>query len=46
MGFFENSIKSGAKLSDCLKYRYELWRLWSPAKPMLVIVMLNRSALS
>ena len=34
---------SGAKFSDCKKYRYLLWRVWDEAKPSAVFLMLNPS---
>jgi len=32
-----------AKLSDCRKYRYALWRTWDDSKPYVMIVGLNPS---
>jgi hypothetical protein len=43
---FENNsakFKSGAVLSPCEKYRYELWREWDKSKPCVMFVMLNPS---
>lgn len=34
---------SGARFSPCLRYRYALWRIWDPAKPVATFVMLNPS---
>lgn len=34
---------SGAVLSQCGKYRYELWRVWDDTKPKVLFVMLNPS---
>ncbi len=34
---------SGATISECGLYRYHLWRVWSDAKPILCVVMLNPS---
>ena len=36
-------MKKDAKLSDCRKYRYALWRTWDDAKPYAMIVGLNPS---
>lgn len=33
----------GAEFSDCRKYRYSLWRIWSPAKPKAMCIGLNPS---
>jgi hypothetical protein len=33
----------GAIFSDCLLYRYRLWRYWDRTKPHLVFLMLNPS---
>lgn len=33
----------GAVISGCKKYRYVLWRRWSPSKPLVNFVMLNPS---
>lgn len=32
-----------AVISDCLRYRYELSRIWDTGKPLLVVCMLNPS---
>ena len=37
------SESRGALLSDDSLYRYRLWRLWQPDKPIMVWVMLNPS---
>lgn len=34
---------SGAILSDCGKYRYQLWRTWDESKPKVLFIMLNPS---
>lgn len=34
---------SGAKFSDCMRYRYQLWRQWDPVKRVAVFLMLNPS---
>lgn len=39
----EDAVVSGAVLSPCSRYRYRLWREWSPALPTGVFVMLNPS---
>lgn len=36
-------INSGATISECGKYRYELWRIWNEDLPKLMFVMLNPS---
>jgi len=36
-------IPQGAIFSDDRKYRYALWRIWSPQKPILVQIGLNPS---
>lgn len=33
----------GATLSPCRLYRYLLWRIWDPSKPILTYLMLNPS---
>lgn len=33
----------GAVLSECRKYRYQLWRIWDISKPLALFVMLNPS---
>ena len=33
----------GAVLSNCKKYRYELWRIWDDTKPKVMFIMLNPS---
>ena len=35
--------KSGAVFSDCIKYRYALWRMWNEHKPIAMIIGLNPS---
>ena len=34
---------SGAVISECGKYRYQLWRVWDEAKPLVLFIMLNPS---
>ena len=34
---------SGATISTCEKYRYQLWRKWDEGKKCLVFIMLNPS---
>ena len=36
-------MKTDAKLSDCRKYRYALWRTWDDSKPYAMVVGLNPS---
>ena len=36
-------MKNTAKLSDCRKYRYALWRTWDNSKPYVMFVGLNPS---
>ncbi|TCP93453.1 hypothetical protein EDC44_1182 [Cricetibacter osteomyelitidis] len=36
-------IESGAILSDDRQYRYVLWRIWDPLKPMVTFIGLNPS---
>lgn len=33
----------GAVFSPCRKYRYALWRVWNPEKPLCMFLMLNPS---
>ena len=35
--------ETGAKFSDCKRYRYRLWRYWNRTKPALCFLMLNPS---
>jgi hypothetical protein len=42
MKLFDN-ITSGAKFSDCGKYRYSLWRIWDETKPKAMCIGLNPS---
>jgi hypothetical protein len=35
--------RSGAKFSECRKYRYELWRIWDDTKPVVMFIGLNPS---
>ena len=34
---------SGAVISRCSQYRYDLWRIWDRDSPIMVFVMLNPS---
>ncbi|VAW44932.1 generated by GeneMarkS [hydrothermal vent metagenome] len=36
-------MKNTAKLSDCRKYRFALWRTWDDSKPHVMFVGLNPS---
>lgn len=36
-------MKNTAKLSQCRKYRYALWRTWDDSKPHVMFVCLNPS---
>ena len=36
-------MKNTAKLSECRKYRYALWRTWDDSKPYVMFVGLNPS---
>lgn len=38
-----NHLKSDAKLSDCRKYRFALWRIWDEEKPYAMFIGLNPS---
>lgn len=38
-----NDIQKGAVISDCGKYRYQLWRIWDDSKPKVLFLMLNPS---
>src|SRR5262245_43759244 len=40
MGLFTDS---GAVISKCGQYRYDLWRVWDDAAPIMIFVMLNPS---
>lgn len=42
MELFENATK-GAVISECGKYRFQLWRIWDNSKPMVFWVMHNPS---
>lgn len=41
MDLFRN--ESGARFSDCRKYRYALWRVWDYDKPRIMFIGLNPS---
>lgn len=34
---------AGAVFSPCNRYRYSLWRIWDPSKPVCMFLMLNPS---
>ena len=34
-------IRRGATISACGSYRYHLWREWEPARPRMLLIMLN-----
>jgi len=36
-------LKTDAKLSECRKYRFALWRTWNEEKPYVMIIGLNPS---
>jgi len=38
-----NDNLSGAKFSDCKRYRYALWRIWDESKPLVMFIGLNPS---
>ena len=38
-----NDNASGAVISDCGQYRYQLWRTWDESKPKVLFIMLNPS---
>lgn len=37
------NVSSGAILSECGKYRYQLWRIWDETKPLVLWIMHNPS---
>ena len=37
------ALKNTAKLSECRKYRFALWRTWDDSKPYVMFVGLNPS---
>ena len=39
----ESILRNTAKLSDCRKYRFALWRTWDDSKPYAMFVGLNPS---
>lgn len=41
--FFEDNVSSGASLSPCGKYRFQLWRIWDKSKPLVLWIMHNPS---
>ncbi len=41
-GLFADN-KSGAKFSECRKYRYALWRIWDESNPLVMFIGLNPS---
>lgn len=36
-------MKKGAIISDCGRYRYQLWRIWNEDKPLCMWLMHNPS---
>lgn len=38
-----SAIESGAKFSECRKYRFVLYRIWDKSKPFIMFVGLNPS---
>lgn len=38
-----DQVNNGARLSECGRYRYRLWRIWDDLAPVMVWVMLNPS---
>ncbi|GLP95136.1 DUF1643 domain-containing protein [Paraferrimonas sedimenticola] len=36
-------MKKDAVLSDCRRYRFALWRIWEPQKPLVMFIGLNPS---
>ena len=38
-----NDNSKGSVISECGKYRYQLWRIWDENKPKVLFVMLNPS---
>jgi len=38
-----SAVESGAKFSECRKYRFVLYRIWDTSKPMIMFVGLNPS---
>jgi hypothetical protein len=34
---------SGATFSECMKYRYKLWRVWNTKSPLLYFILMNPS---
>ncbi|WP_196887689.1 DUF1643 domain-containing protein [Aureivirga sp. CE67] len=36
-------MEKGAVISDCEKFRYQLWRKWDETKPLVMFLMLNPS---
>ncbi len=39
----ESKEITGAIISDCNNYRYQLWRIWDNSKPNVMFIMLNPS---
>lgn len=37
------AVKKGAVISECGRYRYQLWRIWDESKPMVLFIMHNPS---
>ncbi|MBB5188721.1 hypothetical protein HNQ57_003012 [Zhongshania antarctica] len=43
MEISEKLLKKDAKLSECRKYRFALWRIWDDSKPHVMFIGLNPS---
>lgn len=45
IGFFKGfgAIETGALFSECLKWRYQLWRVWGGEGPLVCFIGLNPS---
>lgn len=41
--FCQANVSCGAILSDCGKYRFQLWRIWDASKPLVLWIMHNPS---
>lgn len=37
------TVKKGAVISECGRYRYQLWRIWDEEKPKVLFIMHNPS---
>lgn len=38
-----NSVQKGAIISECGRYRFQLWRIWDETKPKVLFIMHNPS---